>query len=238
MNITGTCMACQSNQIYNSQLQTCRCMMPNQMVGPTGICICQTGYNNVSNFCIQCPSGTQYINGSCTPTSCPQNQILSNAQCICDAFSVKKGSACQKCASGTFPDKTNNICSNCIANCANCSNSRTCQVCNLNYIFDFSSLSCIQIAGNTASTVSVTSGFPVITTTAFVIDFSINSPATLSSKSAQQLASMIIINYPSTQPKPYRTIYKQSLSLNKIRVTFDYRCLLPVSSFVVSFAFS
>lgn len=122
-------------------------------------------------------------------------------------------------------------------NCANCTNPRTCQVCNVNYIFDFSSLSCIQIAGNTSSSVSITSGFPVITPTAFVIDFSINSPATLSSKSPQQAASMISINYPPTQPKPYRTIYKQSPSLNKIRVTFDYRCLLPISSFIVSFAF-
>jgi hypothetical protein len=162
---------------------------------------------------------------------------LVNGKCICDSSSVKKGNACQKCAPGTFPDATNNLCSNCILNCASCNNQRTCQVCNLNYIFDFSSLSCIQVAGNTSSTVSITTGFPVITPTAFVIDFSINSPATLSSKTAQQLASMINIRYPSTQPKPYRTIYKQSPLLNKIRVTFDYRCLLPVSSFVVSFGF-
>lgn len=160
-------------------------MMPNQVVGASGSCICQTGYNNVSNFCIQCPAGTQYINGSCSATSCPQNQILSNSQCICDAFSVKKGNACQKCGSGTFPDKITNLCKNCIDNCANCNNSRTCQVCNLNYIFDFSSLNCIQIAGNTSSTVSITTGFPVVTHTAFVIDFSINSPATLSTKSVQ-----------------------------------------------------
>jgi len=238
MNISGVCTQCQSNQYYNTQLQTCSCTMMNQVVNPSGICICQSGYYNVSNFCIQCPDGTVYLNGVCAPTSCPENQVLNNGKCVCDSYSVKKGSACQKCAAGTFPNTTANLCSNCISNCANCNNSVTCQLCNNGFAFDFSSLSCISMGNTTSANVSLRTGFPVYTYTAIVIDFIINSAASLAIKNSQQLTYMIGINYPPSQPLPYRTIYKQFPSnLNQIRVAFDYRCLLPLSSFVVTFTF-
>lgn len=238
-NISGQCQSCQSNQYFNTLLQSCSCTMMNQVVNSAGLCVCQPGYNNVSNFCIPCPDGTVFMNGTCAPTSCPENQILSNGKCICDSLSVKKGSACQKCLDGTFPNTTSNLCSNCIPNCVACNNNLTCQICNTGYAFDFSSLSCISMGNSTSSNVTLRAGFPVFTYTAIVIDFVINSAATLSLKTPQQLIGMIKMSYPLSQALPYRILFKQFPSkLNQIRVTFDYRGLVPYSPFVVSFSFS
>ena len=237
-NTSGQCLSCQSDQFFNTQLQSCSCTMPNQVVNSAGFCACQSGYYNVSSFCIQCPDGTVYLNGICSPSSCPENQVLSNGKCLCDAFSVKKGSGCVKCLAGTFPDNLNSLCSNCMSNCASCSNAASCQLCASGYSFDFASNSCISMGNATSSNVSLRTGFPIYTYTAIVFDFIINSAATLAPKTSQQLSSMVSVSYPPSHPLPYRTIFKQLPNkTNQIRITFDYRCLLPLSNFVVVFSF-
>jgi hypothetical protein len=56
---------------------------------------------------------------------------------------------------------------------------------------------------------------------------------------SQQLANIVSIVYPQSQPAPARVIYQQNANnLNQMRVVFDYRCLLPMSAFVVSFSFN
>ena len=170
-----------------------RCSGMNQMVDSiNGSCICGVGYVNISNFCIQCPSGTVYLNGQCTPTSCQTNQVLSNGKCICDQWSVKVGSVCVACSLGSFPNNITSSCDNCISNCNNCTNITSCDLCASGYVFDYLSRSCIQNAGIKGG-VSVRNGFPVYTATAVVTDFVVESIATMAFKNRQQLAKIVSI---------------------------------------------
>ena len=111
MDIQGQCMPCLSDQSFDPALKTCRCTGMNQELDPlTGACRCSPGFFNISNFCIICPVGTIPLNGQCTPSSCQDNQILSNGVCICDHYSYKQGSVCVPCGLSTFP---NNITKSC-----------------------------------------------------------------------------------------------------------------------------
>ena len=235
-NLSGLCQSCPSSTTFNGSACVSACTGLNQVANPAGLCVCADGYYNISNFCIQCPADTVYLNGVCSPTSCQTNFVLSNGKCVCDQYSIKIGIGCQRCSSGTFPNSLSTACLPCLPNCVNCTNASSCLLCTQNYIFDFLSLSCIPSSN---SNVTLRPGFPLFTPTAIVTDFLISSNATLALKNSQQLASMINIKYPNNEAAPYRTLYTQNANnLNQIRLVFDYRCLLPLNSLIVSFNFT
>jgi hypothetical protein len=236
MNISGVCVACASGQSYDSGARTCRCNMPNQEVGGNGSCACVAGYTNVSNFCVVCPAGTVAVNGVCAPTSCQANQVLLNNSCVCDQFSVKVGKGCLLCGQGFFPNASTSSCDPCLLYCSNCTGPSDCWLCDVNYSFDFTSRSCIPSTG--AATVAVRSGFPLYTSAAIVVDFLVNSPASMAIKSRQQLAGLVAIDF-SNRPQPARTLLSQNPSnLNSVRVVLDFRGLLPLASFSLTFGFT
>lgn len=234
MNISGACLPCQSDQSYDSTTKACKCNLINQAVSSLGKCQCLDGYYNISGFCIQCPSGTVYLNGVCAPTSCQENQIVSNGKCICDTFSVKIGSVCVRCENGTFPNTDLKSCEPCMSHCLNCTSRLTCDQCELAFIFDFTSQSCISSGPRV--TVAPRKGFPYYTAAAIVTDFTIASSATMGIRTSQQLSSIVVGDFKGYGPG--RVILTQNPNdLNTVRVVLDYRELIPLSPFNVVYNF-
>lgn len=122
-----------------------------------------------------------------------------------------------------------------MANCDNCTNGVSCDACVSGYVYDFSTKSCIVGGGSVQ--VSARSGFPVYTNYAIVTDFDVNSSATLAIKDRGQLAKMVFINF-GGQTRPERVLYSQNPNnLNGIRVVLDYRGLLPLTPFNLTYNF-
>ena len=72
---------------------------------------------------------------------------------------------------------------------------------------------------------------------AIITDFDVQSTSTLPIKDFTQLRSMVVIDFGAI-PQPVRVIVSQNPNnLNGVRVVLDYRGLIPLEAFTLSYTF-